>query len=100
MALGGIRSWLGTKLVKAGLRFLGEGSGTPARELEPTAGAPDEDDQDAAPFPPVALTVEARQMIADGLVPMHFPPPPAPDEPLRGSATDRIAKARAKYEMG
>lgn len=96
-----LRSWFGEKLVALGTKILD----LEAEEAPPTVSretvAAHQDDEDGAPYPPVAMSAVARKMLEEGRqTSPHFRPPPVADEPLRGSAQDRIAKARARHEMG
>lgn len=91
------RTWLGDGLISIGLKLVG--ARVEETKMATTHASEDEDDEDAAPAHSVTITENARRMIAEGM-----PVPPSiqvrKEEPLRGSAADRIAKSRAKYEMG
>lgn len=95
-ALEKVRGVVGSGLVRLGLRLLGY----EASQQVPGALSADDDDFDD-PLPPntpiVVLSEEAKGMIVDGI-------PVAPitavveEEPLKGSAAERIRAARR--EMG
>jgi hypothetical protein len=61
---------------------------------------PAEDEEDrGAPYPPVVLTNESRQMLADGATKPKAKLPPPVDIGV-GSIRDRMIRARARQEMG
>jgi hypothetical protein len=90
-----VRPWLGSILVETGLRLLG---GAAVNRV--AASHEDEDDDpDEMPLSPLGFTDEARRMIEEGMAHRsHFrrPSPSGANEPLKGSAAERIAHARQK----
>ena len=97
------RAWLGHKVILLGVRVAGVVLPDQKRfsdEVDDDEG--EEDDNLPLPYPPVGYGVRALELIASGInSPGNFPPPPAPNEerPLKGSAQDRMQRARRTAEQ-
>lgn len=87
------RAWLALAL--AWLSAKVSPKAIPAPEKQP---AEDEEDR-GVPYPPVVLTNESRQMLADGAAKPKAKLPPPVDIGV-GSIRDRMIRARARQEMG
>lgn len=89
-----LKEWLGTNAVSIGLRLLGSSSPPPPLEEE------DIDNDEPVPWPPVTMSLEAKRMVKEGMEAQPNFPLRSEEEPLNGSARERILKARARMEMG